>query len=324
MQKVLIFLSLLALAISIPINNEELKSLWSSWKSYYSKGYGVAEESARFAIFVENYKRIIEFNAENDDVKLAINKFADITGEEFKNLNAGCFNFDGIHKTVRSGKPIPEVADSVDWRQKNAVTPVKNQQQCGSCWSFSTTGVLEGFNAIKSGKLLSFSEQQIVDCDTTDMGCNGGNMNTAMEYTASNGIELESDYPYTAQDGQCQYNKGKSNKANSGYNFIDTQSATALKAAIANQPVSIAIEADQRVFQFYNTGVIKKSCGDSLDHGVLAVGYTTVGKVEAFIVKNSWGSDWGQQGYVYISTDGTQNNGNGVCGILAQPVVPTK
>jgi C1A family cysteine protease len=312
----------LALSIAIPINNEELKSLWSSWKSYYSKTYGLAEEAARFAIFVENYKRIIEFNGENEDVKLALNKFADITGEEFKNLHAGCYKWDGKQNVVRSGEALPELQDSVDWRAKGAVTPVKNQGQCGSCWTFSTTGSIEGFYFINNGKLLSFSEQQIVDCDTQDDGCDGGNMNTAMEYTASNGLELESDYPYTAEDGQCKFDKSKSDKVNSGYVFVATQSADALKAAIVKQPVSIAIEADQRVFQFYSNGVIKKSCGANLDHGVLAVGYTTVSGTDAFIVKNSWGADWGQQGYVYISTDGSANNGNGVCGILAQPVVP--
>jgi C1A family cysteine protease len=322
----LIVFCLLAVALcSMPVNLEELRGLWSSWKVYYGKSYGVAEEGARFAIFVENYKKIVAFNAENDKVKQAINKFSDITAEEFSTLHAGCYNNGGKNIVVPAENEytVYNNPTSVDWRTQGAVTPVKNQGQCGSCWSFSTTGSLEGLYFINKGKLLSFSEQQIVDCDTNDNGCEGGLPYQAMEYTADAGLEAEDTYPYTAADGDCAYKKLKATKTNSDYQLIQTQSADALKAAIVKQPVSIGIEADQSVFQSYSSGVIQKKCGDQLDHAVLAVGYTTVNGVEAYIVKNSWGSDWGQEGYVYISTDPTQNGGNGVCGILGQPSVPT-
>jgi KDEL-tailed cysteine endopeptidase len=325
MQKVFIIFALLALsAIATPVNMGELKTLWSSWKIYYGKAYGLAEEAARLAIFVENYKKVISFNAENDDVKLAMNKFADLTAEEFSTVHAGCYNNGGktIDVPAQDEDFVGDLPASVDWRTQGAVTPVKNQGQCGSCWSFSTTGALEGLYYLNKKKLLSFSEQQIVDCDTKDSGCNGGLPYQAMQYTAQAGLEAEDDYPYTAQDGTCTYKKLKAYNVNSNYKLVTTRNPTALKTALVNQPVSIAIEADQNVFQLYSTGVIKKKCGANLDHAVLAVGYTTINGDEAFIVKNSWGTDWGNQGYVYISTDGKANNGNGVCGILGQPVIP--
>jgi len=331
MQKVLLIFALLALgAYTYEANLDELQIVWSSWKSHFGKNYALAEEGARFAIFVENYKYIVEFNGAQNDVKLALNKFADITPTEFSNVYAGGFKNHG--RTIQvprinnnkfySFRRQVQLPTVVDWRTVGAVTPVKDQGQCGSCWSFSTTGLLEGFYFITNKKLVSFSEQQIVDCDTDqDEGCNGGLPSNALEYTAKAGLQTEDDYPYTATDGKCAYKKRKAVNTNKGYTRVATQSADALKEALVNSPVSIGIEADQKVFQFYSSGVIKKNCGDDLDHAVLAVGYTTVNGDEAFIVKNSWGTSWGQAGYVYISTDGKANNGNGVCGILGEPVI---
>jgi len=331
MQKVLFIFALLALsACTYEVNLDELQIVWTSWKQYFGKSYTLSEEAARFAIFIENYKYIVETNAAQSDIKLALNKFADITPTEFSNVYAGGYKRNGKPMQVVKNNQnkfysfrLPKLPAEVDWRTQGAVTPVKDQGQCGSCWAFSTTGVLEGFYFINNGKLLSFSEQQIVDCDTDqDEGCNGGLPLNALQYTAQNGLQLESDYPYTAIDGTCAYKKRKAYNTNKNYKAITTQSADDLKAALVNGPVSIGIEADQKVFQFYSSGVIKKNCGDDLDHAVLAVGYTTINKDEAFIVKNSWGTSWGQDGYVYISTDGKANKGNGVCGILGEPIVP--
>jgi len=202
------------------------------------------------------------------------------------------------------------------------VTPVKNQGDCGSCWAFSTTGVLEGFHAIKDGKLLSFSEQQLVDCDTVDQGCDGGFPYDALEYSSKYGMEQESEYPYTGVDGTCQYKKNEAIETNTGYTFVTPKNVNAIKTAIVSMPVSVGIEADQDVFQLYTSGVISSGCGDDLDHAVLIVGYDTFQGQEAFIVKNSWGASWGNAGYVYISTNGKPNGGTGVCGILSQPVIP--
>jgi KDEL-tailed cysteine endopeptidase len=250
-----------------------------------------------------------------------------LTAHEFKQTYAGCGFFESDEELVQEHmleqEEVGTLPSAVDWRNKGAVTPVKDQGQCGSCWSFSTTGVLEGFHFIKNNTLLSFSEQQIVDCDTgTDQGCNGGWPYLAVQYAAKNGLELESDYPYTAQDGSCKYDKSKTTQVASDYKYVTPKNANALKTALVAQPVSVLIEADQDVFQFYSSGVIKANCGANLDHAVLAVGYKKVGVLEAFIVKNSWGTEWGDQGYVYISTIAAFNQGQGMCGILAQPVIP--
>jgi len=309
-------------------SHDQLSSMWETWKLQHGKSYSALEETARFGIFSHNYKKILKFNAENDTPKLAINKFADLTATEFKSKHASCAFYESNQKLVQSrtqyfeNGPLPA---SVDWRNKGDVTPVKNQGQCGSCWSFSTTGVLEGFNFINNGQLLSFSEQQIVDCDTgTDQGCDGGWPYLAIQYASKNGLETEADYPYTAEDGSCRYQQSRAHQVSSNYTFVTPNSTDQLKAAIVSMPVSVLIEADQDVFQFYKSGVIKSGCGASLDHAVLAVGYHKVGVLEAFIVKNSWGTDWGEDGYVQIWDQQTSNKGQGVCGILSQPVIPTK
>ena len=318
----------------------ELQPLWSLWKQTHSKAYShTGEESARLAIFAENYKKISEFNSQSSNVKLALNRFGDLTATEFKTLHTGSYLREEGRVVTQQKQPqnlrgsfanIDELEyellglpQSVDWRQKGAITAVKNQGNCGSCWSFSTTGALEALYFITHGKLVSFSEQQLVDCDSQNSGCNGGLPEDAFQYTARKGLETEQDYPYITADGTCKYDASKAIKVNSGHKAVTPQSASALKVALAVQPVSIGIEADEHVFQFYSSGVISISCGDNLDHAVLAVGYTTIGSEEAFIVKNSWGPDWGSQGYVYISTSESANNGNGVCGILGDPVVPT-
>jgi len=325
MQKVLIIFALLACSAlaSTHIDAQEMKSLWSSWKIYYGKAYTLAEEAARFAIFEENYKKVIQNNAVNEEVKFAMNKFADLTSTEFKTIYASGYTKKNNRVAPTDFEQVGDLPATVDWRSKGAVTKVKDQGQCGSCWTFATTGVLEGFYQITKGKLLSFSEQQIVDCDKNDDGCDGGDPVEALTYTADNGVELELTYPYKAEDGTCKFKKAVAIKTNGGSKLVTAKNTDALKTALVAQPVSVAIEADEDTFQLYSSGVIKSGCGDSLDHAVLAVGYTTVGSDEAFIVKNSWGTSWGQEGYVYLSTSSKLNGGAGACGILSQPVVPT-
>jgi len=277
-------------------------------------------------VLSDNYNKIAKFNSERTDVVLGLNKFADLTGEEFKNQYSRCAFVEDNEEIIRANTLeqtlLRDLPESVDWRDKGVVTPVKNQAQCGSCWAFSTVGVLESFYALKNNKLVSFSEQQIVDCDTTDFGCSGGWPYQALTYAAKNGLETEEDYPYKAVNQKCTEAKNKEIAINTGYKFITPKSADALKTALVDSPVSIAIEADQSVFQFYKSGVLSEGCGAGIDHAVLAVGYTKVDGKEAYIVKNSWDTTWGDQGYIMISTDESANAGQGVCGILYQPVVP--
>jgi C1A family cysteine protease len=321
----LILFALLTLSAShLPAN--EYQFLWSSWKTYHGKIYGsLIEEMRRFQNFIVNYNHIIEYNKNSDDVRLALNKFSDLTPQEFKQIYTGCFHYAGPVSTPNEliDYSVLDLPLAVDWRKKGAVTPVKNQQTCGSCWAFSATGALEGLYFLKNGKLVSFSEQQLVDCDTSDQGCEGGLPSNAFQYTEKEGLETEEDYPYKNQDGKCHVEKSKTIKTNTGYKAVQVNNVKALKTAVVGQPVSVGVEADQNVFHHYKSGVVKAGCGAALDHGVLVVGYKIVNGLEAWIVKNSWGEDWGQDGYLHISTNGRANDGAGVCGILAAATVPT-
>jgi len=213
-------------------------------------------------------------------------------------------------------------ASPINWVTKGAVTPVKNQGGCGSCWAFSTTGAIEGAHFIKTGKLLSFSEQQLVDCSTANHGCNGGNQIAAFKYLETAKAELESVYPYTSGStkvaGKCQYKQSSATAVNvSSYAKVTTENVTQMKAALATQPLAVSIEADQKVFQSYKSGVLDStSCGTNLDHAVLAVGWGTDSSAgDYWLVKNSWGTGWGDNGYVKLAIV----SGAGICGVQKVP-----
>ena len=229
---------------------------------------------------------------------------------------------------------LTNVPESIDWVNNGAVTPVKNQGQCGSCWSFSTTGALEGAYYIKNGVLDSFSEQQLVDCDTRknggkDMGCNGGLMDNAFSWIEKNGgLCTEEDYAYTSGTTKTAGTCDTSCTVVSGseiisYTDVKANSDNDMMSALAQQPVSIAIQADQKDFQLYNSGVFTGSCGTKLDHGVLVVGYGSLDGEDYYRVKNSWGTTWGDNGYIYLGRGDKFNNGSGQCGMLMQASYPT-
>jgi len=254
-----------------------------------------------------------------------MNQFADLTSEEFGQLYLGTImNASNIVQGIDVFIPsFGELADAVDWRTKGVVTGIKNQGQCGSCWAFSTTGSVEGATAIKSGKLVSLSEQNLVDCSGSfgNYGCNGGLMDSAFQYIIANkGIDTESSYPYTAMDGTCVFNPSNVGAKISSYKDVQAQSEAALTAAIMSVgPISVAIDASHSSFQLYSSGVYYESrcSATQLDHGVLAVGYGTQGS-DYYIVKNSWGTSWGMQGYILMSRN--RNNNCGIATMSSYPI----
>jgi cathepsin L len=296
--------------------------LYSQWKLTYGVSYdSSAEDLYRYEVFKKNYEIITSTNNKNLSYTLALNKFADLTREEFKAMYCG---FDPSLKTpgnvtVLNSENLPT---SVNWTAQGATTPIKNQGTCGSCWAFSTTGSLEGLNFLTNNVLLSFSEQQLVDCSLKygNLGCMGGEMDRAFKYVIKNGIMLESEYPYKgALEIKCEYNASEVAFNITGYTDVTPKNVTQLMAAAAQQPVSIAVQADQASWQFYDGGIISSDCGQALDHGVLIAGYgTSSNGTDFWWVKNSWGEDWGIYGYLMI-----WRSQNDTCGVLDMPSYPT-
>ncbi|XP_059647353.1 cysteine protease XCP1 [Cornus florida] len=308
-------------------SRDGLQYLFESWISKHGKIYESIEEKLhRFEIFVDNLKHIDERNKNVSSYWLGLNEFADLSHEEFKSMYLGLKPV--FPREESSGRfsyrdaPLPK---SVDWRKKGAVTNVKNQGSCGSCWAFSTVAAVEGINQIVTGNLTSLSEQQLIDCDTAfNSGCNGGLMDYAFAFIVSNGgLHKEDDYPYIMEEGTCEEQKEDVEMVTiSGYEDVPRNDEKSLLKALAHQPISVAIEASGRDFQFYSGGVFNGHCGTELDHGVTAVGYGSSKDVDYIIVKNSWGPRWGEKGYIRMK----RNTGKpqGICGINKMASYPTK
>ena len=309
------------------LNENEFWSHFTNFQEKFAKKYeNVQELESRFAIFRENFYNIVTHNADrSQNFTMGVNQFTDLTPEEFKaqmirGLKAPVGSFGcGTFSNSASGAPA-----SIDWRTKGAVTTVKDQGQCGSCWTFSSTGAMEGAWAITKGQLIDLAEQELVDCAGLkygSAGCSGGQMEGAFKFIIENGQCAASSYPYTAKDGSCHSCTAVAH-ASSCYD-VKPNDQLSLKAAVAKQPVAVAIEADTKYFQSYSSGVLtSSSCGTSLDHGVLTVGYGEENCQKYWLVKNSWGTSWGDQGYVKIGRSESTNNA-GICGIAMDPSFPT-
>lgn len=356
MKFFLVGASILSLVQGISIS-EDAKRLHAIWKDQYGIVYKNEEhERERQVIFAKNLDYIINHNEKFSrgevTFDMALNKHADMSFEEWNDMllafkkkkNEVPHSREEGHLGEHSVPLLRVEAKSVDWRLKGAVGPVKDQGQCGSCWSFSSTGAIEGAHAISTGSLVTLSEEQLINCvDGGQFDCNtGGDMVEAFKYVIKNkGIVSESSDPYVAKDHlKCKYNPAVSTDASgilelndqfttnyvatiSGYKTIPTNNEDALKSALNLQPVSIAIDASHQSFQFYHSGVYSDeacctNCSESdLDHGVLAIGYGTEKGNDYWLVKNSWAAGWGDAGYIKII-----RGDSGRCGVPTMASYP--
>lgn len=289
------------------VNNSSYLNKYLQYLDNYDKHYNSTEFWTRYDIYVNNTNYISKHN--NENYTMGINRYTDMSRVEFRDIY--------FKKTMKPHSKVvtrrltknTSITDAIDWRANGWVTNVKDQQQCGSCWAFSAIGAIEGQHANVTKKLVSLSEQDMVDCSGSlgNEGCNGGWPEAAMRYVIQQGgVDTESSYPYKAEDEICLYsNTTIGATVNKSVN-VSSGDMNALYNAIANVgPISVAIDAEDD-FQFYKSGIFTStSCSkEYLDHAVLAVGYGVTQTNKSYIIiKNSWSADWGMDGYIYFSSD---------------------
>ena len=281
---------------------------FQTWKSTYGVKYeSMFEESYREKVFLENLAQIKLHNKNSQATyKMGVNQFTAMTQEEFVQTYLGTV-VPTENIVEESNVEIVYDKDEVDWVADGATTPIKNQGQCGSCWAFSTTGALEGLSKLAYGSLQSFSEQQLVDCSGKygNMACNGGLMDNAFKFVRDNGIVHEDEYPYKAVKQTCAQASGDFKISG----FTDIKNCNDLAKSVEERPISIAVDATN--WSRYSSGVFS-NCGTRLNHGVLLVGFNTD---KNWKVKNSWGTTWGEKGFIWLK----QGNTCGLCNVASFP-----
>ena len=303
--------------------NSTIDVAFNNWLNAQNKMYASpAEKAYRMTVFAANYQKVAQDNQIYSH-RSELNQFADLTVEEFVSKYTGLnYQADAKKNYVNIDETTSQNDAGVDWREKGAVNAVKNQGQCGSCWAFSATSALESAWFIAHGTLYDLSEQQLVDCgaSTGNHGCNGGWMDYAFEYVQIfGGQELTSDYPYTARGGQCKALKAGVKANVQGWTDVPQNDCDQLVKALNTQPVSVAIAAN--AIMSYTSGIFTNSrCGTGLNHGVIAVGYGSEAGQNYFIVRNSWGSSWGEEGYIRMSREIQEDTG--ICGICMAASYP--
>lgn len=329
--KCILVLILLGLCVTFDMSAASEESIFEQFQDFmkiHNKRYTTIEEfQLRWEIFRENYKRVEAYGkmaiAKDEELtyESGVTQFSDLTPEEFAKqyLTLDISHMKRLRASKSQNRLVPtfsngEAPESWDWREKGVVSQVKNQGMCGSCWAFSAVGNIESQYAIKKNSSVIFSEQQLVDCDKVDQGCNGGLMEDAFKYVeGTSGLMLSSDYAYTGKEGSCKYDSSKAVAKVTGYKFAGTEDESQIKQLLyENGPLAIAINATP--LQFYIFGIFNPwfnwMCNPkSINHGVLLVGYGVKGDKAYWIVKNSWGSGWGEKGFFRIIA------GKGACGV---------
>jgi cysteine peptidase B len=311
MKSILLLVALICVALARPAwDDHEAKRLFTQFKTQYNKSYATAkEEQLRFGVFKESMIRAQQSQAKNPKARFGVTKFSDLTPEEFSRMYK-MPNFDGSkfpRPPVKDfSKPQPPLSlpgcspdkSNFDWGSCGVTTPVYNQEQCGSCWAFSATETIESYFALGGGTLTQLSMQQIVDCDTSDQGCNGGFPSSAYTYVQNaGGLDPLADYPYTAEDGTCNFNSQEVAATVTSQQSISGEDGLYQQASTAG-PVSVCVDASS--WQDYSGGILTQ-CSNNVDHCVQLTGYYNYGQSGAYWnVRNSWGTDWGQSGYIWI------------------------
>ncbi|CAF1503276.1 unnamed protein product [Adineta ricciae] len=329
MKSIIILCFLLVNTHCASIPDQYLDDEWNLFKHTYEKQYNsIEEEVMRRNVWEINLAKIYEHNHKADrghyTYRLGMNQFGDMTHKEFQTKLTPM----KIPKSTGELKPTRRhvnVPHAVDWRNEGAVTPVKNQGKCGSSWAFSATGSLEGQHFHQTRKLVSLSAQNLIDCSDSfgNAGCNGGLNDFAFQYIKVNGgIDTEESYPYEARNGNCRFNRTNIGANSTGFRDVKVNDENALTYAVAIiGPIAVTIDASQPSFQFYKSGVYDepKCSSTQVDHCALAVGFNATDNQLYYIVKNSWGTTWGQNGYVWMSRN--KNNQCGIATMASYPLV---
>lgn len=318
--KVLFLLSLLSL---IPLffflsQRTPVHSEFQAYLQVYNKQYSESELTYRLGIYTHNARYIQDYNARYSHSKLAINAFADLTDYEFSRYlsDYSLSNSEDFREVLALN--TTELPLEMDWRDLGAVSPVRDQRYCGACYAFAAAAAVESAEYLKTGVMKVVSTQELVDCSVVNgnHGCSGGKITSALKYIETHGVTVESEYPYVHYEHQECYSQPNQSKVRiTGYTTVPKNNQLQLKAAVAQQPVAVAIQADEASFRFYSQGVVMRPCGNRLNHAVLVVGYgTTEEGVDYWIAKNSWGRHWGEEGFVRIYREDLAED-EGVCGI---------
>ncbi|XP_071729354.1 KDEL-tailed cysteine endopeptidase CEP3-like [Rutidosis leptorrhynchoides] len=311
-------------------SEDGMRMLYNRWRSHH-KVQG-RRNLERFNVFKHNVQYVHQSNKMNKPYKLNLNLFADYTVHEhasiYQSKTSHFLALQGPLKSTNQSythKDATNLPPRIDWRERNAVTPIEFQGECGSCWAFSAIAAVEGINAIVTGQLTRLSEQQLLDCDTAwNNACDGGLMEPAFKFIKEHGgIATDESYPYKAKRVTCDKSKfGHHSVTLSGSEYLDG-TEEALHKSVAHQPVTISVDSSSQDFMLYKEGVFTGACGLNNNHGMTVVGYDeTKEGMKYWIVKNSWSEAWGEKGYMRIQRGTPQKEG--ICGINKCAAIPLK